>query len=70
MYRNIRICGVAIFEVPEEAKLRAARFVQGALEAGALWHRVDSRFPLAEIAAAHERQESGRPRGKVLVDIA
>ncbi len=70
MYRNIRICGVAIFEVPEAAKLRAAAFVQGALEAGALRHREDSRFPLERIAEAHERQETGRPRGKVLVGIA
>lgn len=70
MYRNIRLCGVAIFEVPEEAKRRAAAFVQESLEAGALWHRVDSRHPLADIAAAHERQETGHPRGKVLVDIA
>jgi len=70
MYRNIRLCGVAIFEVPEGAKRRAAGFVQESLEAGALWHRVDSRFALDEIAAAHERQETGRPRGKVLVDLA
>lgn len=69
MYHNIKLCGVAIFEVPEAAKLAAANYVQGALEAGALWHRVDSRFTLAEIAAAHERQETGRPRGKVLVDV-
>jgi NADPH2:quinone reductase len=69
MYYNIRLCGVAIFEVPEEAKQRAAAFVQESLEAGALWHRVDSRFALDEIAAAHERQETGRPRGKVLVDL-
>jgi NADPH2:quinone reductase len=70
MYRNIKLCGVAIFEVPEDAKQRAAGFVQECLEAGALWHRVDSRFALDEIAAAHERQETGRPRGKVLVDLA
>jgi NADPH2:quinone reductase len=69
MYHNIKLCGVAIFEVPEEAKQQAARFVQGSLEAGALWHRCDSRFPIEEIAAAHERQETGRPRGKVLVDL-
>ena len=69
MYRNIKLCGVAIFEVPEEAKLRAVNYVQESLEAGALWHRVDSRFPLDQIAAAHERQETGRPRGKVLVDL-
>lgn len=69
MYRNIKLCGVAIFEVPEAAKLRAAGFVQQSLEAGVFWHRVDSRYGLAEIAEAHERQETGRPRGKVLVDI-
>jgi NADPH2:quinone reductase len=68
MYRNIRLCGVAIFEVPEASKLRAAGFVQEALEAGALWHRIDSRFPLERIAEAHERQETGWPRGKVLVE--
>ena len=69
MYRNIRIWGVAIFEVPEEAKLRARNTVQQALEAGALRHRIDSRFPLEEIAAAHERQESGHPRGKIILEI-
>lgn len=69
MYRNIKLCGVAIFEVPEDAKRRAANFVQESLEAGALWHRIDNRFSLDEIAAAHERQEIGHPRGKVLVDL-
>jgi NADPH2:quinone reductase len=69
MYRNIKLCGVAIFEVPEQAKQRAAAFVQESLEAGALWHRCDSRFPIEEITAAHERQETGHPRGKVLVDL-
>ncbi|HUS56223.1 MAG TPA: NADPH:quinone reductase [Thermohalobaculum sp.] len=70
MYHNIKLCGVAIFEVPEDAKQRALGFVQASLEAGALWHRCDSRYPLDQIAAAHERQETGRPRGKVMVDIA
>jgi NADPH2:quinone reductase len=69
MYRNIKLCGVAIFEVSEARKMAAASYVQGALEAGALWHRVDSRFTLETMAAAHERQETGRPRGKVLVDV-
>jgi len=69
MYRNIRLNGVAIFEVPEDAKRRAVHFVQECLEADALWHRVDSRYPLDRIAEAHQRQETGRPRGKVLVDV-
>ncbi|TFG86525.1 MAG: hypothetical protein E4H18_04295, partial [Hyphomicrobiales bacterium] len=70
MYHNIKLCGVAIFEVPEDAKRRAVNFVQESLEVGALWHRCDSRYPLDQIASAHERQETGRPRGKILVDIA
>jgi NADPH2:quinone reductase len=69
MYRNIKFCGVAIFEVPEAAKQRAAAFVQESLEANVLWHRCDSRHPISEIASAHERQETGRPRGKILVDL-
>ena len=67
MYRNIAIRGVAIFEVPEPAKLAAAGFVQKCLDEGRLWHRIDSRYPLDRIAEAHRRQESGRPRGKVIV---
>lgn len=67
MYRNIRLCGVAIFEVPEPAKLAAAGFVQKCLEEGRLRHRIDRRFRLDEIAAAHTRQETGRPRGKIIV---
>lgn len=67
MYRNIAIRGVAIFEVPEEAKLRAAGFVQECLEAGKLWHRIDKTFALDEIAQAHQHQEEGRPRGKIIV---
>ncbi|MEM6622371.1 MAG: NADPH:quinone reductase [Pseudomonadota bacterium] len=67
MYRNIALRGVAIFEVPEEAKLRAAAFVQQCLEQGKLWHRIDRTFPLAEAAEAHRHQETGRPRGKIIV---
>ncbi len=67
MYRNIAIRGVAVFEIPEAAKLAAVRFVQTCLERGRLWHRIDSAFPLDEMAEAHRRQETGRPRGKVIV---
>ena len=67
MYRNVAIQGVAIFEVPEDAKLRAAAFVQECLEAGKLWHRIDSTFALADIAESHRHQEQGRPRGKIVV---
>lgn len=69
MYRNLSLHGIAIFNVPEAAKRRAAAFVQRALEEGALVHRFDRRYPLTELAAAHERQESGAARGKILVEV-
>jgi len=70
MYRNISLHGIAVFNIPESAKLAAAAIVQEALEAGELYHRVDRIYPLAKIAAAHERQESGQARGKVLVELS
>ena len=69
MHRNIHLCGVGIFSVPESRKMEAAAFVQACLVAGNLWHRIDSRWPLDAIANAHRRQEMGRPRGKVIVNI-
>ncbi|MEM1316129.1 MAG: zinc-binding dehydrogenase, partial [Pseudomonadota bacterium] len=68
MYRNIAIRGVAIFEVPEAEKLAAAALVQDAAEAGRLRPVVDGTLPLARIAEAHQRQETGRPRGTICVD--
>ncbi len=70
MQRNIRLCGIGIFSVPELRKIEALRFVQTCLERDALWHRIDSRWPLTAMALAHERQEQGRPRGKVIVTIS
>ncbi len=69
MYRNLSLHGIAVFNIPEAAKLAAAASVQDALEAGQLWHRVDGAFPLAQVAASHERQESGLARGKILIEI-
>jgi NADPH:quinone reductase-like Zn-dependent oxidoreductase len=39
------------------------------LETGDLKIRVDSVFPLEEVDAAHERSESGHPKGKVILDV-
>ncbi len=69
MYRNLSVHGVAIFEVPEAAKRAAAGFVQAALEADALFHRIDTTFVLEDIATAHEHQESGTARGKILIRL-
>jgi len=67
--RNIRLCGVAIFSVPEPSKLAAALFVQKGVQSSKLIHRIDSRWPLDKIADAHARQERGRPIGKIIVTL-
>jgi NADPH2:quinone reductase len=40
------------------------------LRAGELRPRVGARFPLDQVAAAHEAQESGRVVGNIVIDIA
>lgn len=69
MYRNISLHGVAIFEIPEHDKLRAAQTVQQALQDQALRIRVDRVFALQDMAQAHAHQEQGRPQGKVVVQL-
>jgi len=58
---------VAIFEVPEEDKLAAAGLVQQALEQDFFVERTAKMFSLEETGFAHDYQEDGRPRGKVIV---
>jgi NADPH:quinone reductase-like Zn-dependent oxidoreductase len=55
--------------VPAGAKAEAALAVNKALEAG--WGRLEiaERFPLKEIARAHESVERLRGRGRVIVTI-
>ena len=40
------------------------------LAEGRLQHNVAARFPLADIAAAHEAQESGRVTGNIVIEVA
>jgi NADPH:quinone reductase-like Zn-dependent oxidoreductase len=40
------------------------------LETGALEVRIDSVYPLADVASAHERSESGHAEGKIVLEVA
>jgi NADPH:quinone reductase-like Zn-dependent oxidoreductase len=40
------------------------------IDAGKVEVEVEQVFPLAEVAAAHERMESGRTQGKLVVRVA
>jgi len=50
----------------------AARLAELAalIDAGRLTVAIDSEFPLADAAAAHQRSETGRARGKVILRVA
>lgn len=71
--RRCMAAGVALrfmllYTVPPAALADAVAMVDAALRDGALDLPPVVRFPLAEVASAHQAQEAG-PLGKVLVDI-
>jgi NADPH:quinone reductase len=68
MTANVVVRFVLLYGVPRPSLEQAARDVSAALTAGALSELPVHRFPLDEIAAAHEAVEGGAV-GKVLVDV-
>ena len=70
MLRNIVIRTILVYTMPEEAKQAAIRDITTALETGALHHNIAQRFPLKELAAAHEAIDSGKMIGKAIVEIS
>ncbi len=70
MMRNINLRTILVYTMPQEAKLAAIRDITTALEAGALRHNIARRFPLSEVATAHDLQDSGQAIGKVIIDLA
>jgi NADPH:quinone reductase len=59
-----------IYEAQQSSRDHAARDINAILQEGRLKHQVAARFPLDQIAAAHEAMESGKTMGKLLVDVA
>ncbi len=66
MTANVLLRFVLLYGVPRSALEQAAHDITGALRDGALTELPVTKFPLEEIAAAHEAVEAGTP-GKVLV---
>lgn len=65
---NARLRLLLVYTISDEAKRRAVADITAALEAGALTPLPGLRFPLAEVAAAHDAVEANAV-GKVLIDI-
>ena len=68
MTANVVLRFILLYGVPRPSLRQAAQDITAATAAGALSELPVHRFPLDEIAAAHEAVESGAV-GKVLVDI-
>lgn len=64
---NLRI--IQGFLLPDEARRAGIADIANWLERNELATRIDGRFALSDIAAAHERVESGRARGNVVIDL-
>jgi NADPH2:quinone reductase len=58
-----------IYEAPLPVRQAAIADLTAMLVAGRLIHTVAARFPLDQIAAAHEAVESGKVMGNVVVDV-
>ncbi len=70
MLRNITIRSILVYTMPQSAKEAAIKDITAALEAGALRHNIAQTFPLTQLAAAHEAQDSGKMIGKAIVEIS
>lgn len=69
MLSSVTIRLVMIHCSPQDSLAKAAEDIVRALEEGALTHLIAGRFPLSDLAAAHEAVESGKMIGNVVVDI-
>lgn len=58
-----------VYHLPREAHRQAADDLYRWLTAGELSMRTGKRFPLSDIALAHEAVETGRGQGNVVVDV-
>jgi NADPH2:quinone reductase len=68
MAANVTLRFILLYGVPEQARSQAVADITAALNDGALSELPVHRFPLDDIAAAHEAAEAGVV-GKVVIDV-
>jgi len=67
--RNITVRMVFVYTMPDAAKQQAIADIASWIATGRPKFAIAARFPLSEIAAAHETVESGKKIGHVILDI-
>lgn len=70
MTRGLSIDLVHVYQMTAAERGRALADMDALLAEGRLQHNIGARFPLAEIAAAHEAQESGRILGNIVIQVS
>ncbi|MEV7602676.1 NADPH:quinone reductase [Kitasatospora sp. NPDC089797] len=68
LFKNVTVRLFGSDDFPAAARHQAARDLTAAAAVGALTVEVGARFPLTDIAAAHDRVDAGG-RGRVLIDL-
>ncbi len=70
MSRNVTVHFLLMYLLRPEVVRAAHRDIVALLAKGALRHQIGRRYPLEEIAAAHEAMEGGAVTGNIVIDIA
>lgn len=69
LVNTIRLQFTLVYELASDERARAIEGITRMLEAGRLKNNVGAKFPLADIAAAHEAVEQGKTVGNVVVTL-
>ncbi len=69
LFKSLTLQFFLVYELRENERAAAIADLDAMLEARALAHTIGTRFPLEQIAAAHETVEAGRLVGNVVLDL-
>jgi NADPH:quinone reductase len=69
LFKSLTLQFFLVYELEPAERATALEDLKTMLESGTLTHTIGARFPLADIAAAHEAVERGRVLGNVVLDI-
>ena len=69
MFMDLTIRLVIVYDMPEDAKVRAISDTQQALAQNGLQHRLGYVLPFEDMARAHDLVEAGRTKGCVVVTL-
>jgi NADPH:quinone reductase len=70
LWNSLTLKFFVVYDLTQEERIAAIEGLTRLLDEGKLMHTIGERFPLAEIAAAHEAVEGGRVVGNVVLDCS